>query len=663
MGDVVDRLCATSTRIVTLTVIEKGYFLSPAEGRLLHEDPAIAADTEQPAAPCTALRCDNMPDNGRRTRAVVTQLAACRDPALARWIEQEVAFPGSMVDRIVPATTAADRERLAELGVDAPNAVVCYNFTPVLDWTRTDLAYRLPDGGLALRFDQTAFAAFDLFLLERPGAGQEYDDAEKQAARHNLDGLTLAQRERLVNNVIAGLPGAEEHYTLERFREVLAAYADIDGERLREHLGYFLNAIIPVADEVGVRMAIHPDDPPRPMFGLPRVVSGPEDVQWLFDVAPGPANGLTLCSATYGLRPDVDVAGMTRRFVACIYFAHLRPTQRESPDPRSFHEAHPPGRGHGHGGHHAALVAEEWRREREGGPRLPLRPDHGHHILDDQRRDTRAGYPLYGRLKGLAELRGVDCRHLHADAMYPTGLMFKERAEAGADPRTEYFRRGSAASHLSPADAVGVDFAAARHLHATGIPPAVSASCRELSWHMLDQARAAGASISFDPNLRPGLWRSEVEMRDTLNAMAARSDWVLPGLAEGQRLTGRETPQDIAGFYLDRGARAVFIKLGPEGGYYRGEFNGGGEQSGTVAGFPVVEVVDTVGAGDGFAVGVISALLDGVAPRAALRRGNLVGAEAVRVIGDMEGLPGRERLHALEAGYGDANTSIVSDDA
>ncbi len=293
---------------------------------------------------------------------------------------------------------------LAACGID----IVCYNFMPVLDWTRTDLAYRLPDGGLALRFDQTAFAAFDLFLLERPGAGREYDDAEKQAASRYLDGLTQAQRERLVSNVIAGLPGAEEHYTLERFREALAAYAEIDGERLREHLGYFLNAIIPVAEEVGVRMAIHPDDPPRPMFGLPRVVSGPEDVQWLLDAAPGSANGLTLCSATYGLRPDVDVVAMTRHFAPRIYFAHLRATQRESADPRSFHEAHHLGGDTDMVGIIQALVAEERRRERDGGPRLPLRPDHGHHILDDQRRDTRAGYPLYGRLKGLAELRGVE---------------------------------------------------------------------------------------------------------------------------------------------------------------------------------------------------------------------------------------------------------------
>ncbi|GGY02568.1 2-ketogluconate kinase [Litchfieldella qijiaojingensis] len=262
---------------------------------------------------------------------------------------------------------------------------------------------------------------------------------------------------------------------------------------------------------------------------------------------------------------------------------------------------------------------------------------------------SRVGDDSFGTyIRRTLEAEGLDCRHLVADPEHPTGLVFKERAEGGTDPRVEYFRRGSAASHLSPADAVQVDFTAARHLHATGIPPAISASCRELAWHMLEQARTAGASISFDPNLRPSLWASEEDMRETLNAMAAHADWVLPGLGEGRRLTGLETPHDIAGFYLDRGAKAVILKLGPEGSYYRGTL-GGQEQSFTVPGFEVAEVVDTVGAGDGFAVGVVSALLDGLSPRAAVRRGNLIGAQAVQVVGDMEGLPSRARLTELEA--------------
>ncbi|MCE8035819.1 MAG: sugar kinase [Halomonas sp.] len=261
---------------------------------------------------------------------------------------------------------------------------------------------------------------------------------------------------------------------------------------------------------------------------------------------------------------------------------------------------------------------------------------------------SRVGNDGFGRyIRTTLEAEGLDCRYLTTDPDHATGLVFKERAEGGADPRVEYFRRGSAASHLSPEDATQVDFAAARHLHATGIPPALSDSCRELTLNMLERARAQGVSMSFDPNLRPSLWPSETAMRETLNALAAKANWVLPGLAEGRLLTGLDTPRDIAAFYLERGAKAVFLKLGPEGAYYRGILEGH-ETEATVAGFPVERVVDTVGAGDGFAVGVISALLDGLSPQAAARRGNLIGAQAVQVQGDMEGLPSRTHLTELE---------------
>ncbi|MBY5930763.1 mannonate dehydratase [Halomonas sp. DP8Y7-3] len=293
---------------------------------------------------------------------------------------------------------------LAACGIDT----VCYNFMPVLDWTRTDLRWAMPDGALALRFDQTAFAAFDLYLLARPGAEDEYSDDEKTAARSYLDSLDAEARQSLVDTLIAGLPGAEEHYTLERFREVLAGYEEIDAERLRENLGYFLKAVIPVAEELGIHMAIHPDDPPRPLLGLPRVVSTAADAEWILGAVDSPANGLTLCTGSYGVLAANDLAYMVKRFGPRIHFVHLRSTRRESPDPRSFHEAP-----HLNGDVDMvavikALVAEERRRERDGGRRLPLRPDHGHHILDDQHRATAPGYPLYGRLRGLAELRGVE---------------------------------------------------------------------------------------------------------------------------------------------------------------------------------------------------------------------------------------------------------------
>ena len=292
---------------------------------------------------------------------------------------------------------------LAQCGID----VVCYNFMPVLDWTRTQLAHRLPDGGWALRFDQDAFAAFDLCILQRDGAEAEYSAAEIERARRHHAGLDDAGREELVRTLIAGLPGAEEGYTVADLRALLATYAGIDAARLREHLAVFLQAVVPVAEEVGIRLGVHPDDPPRPLLGLPRVVSTAADAQWLLDAVPSPANGLTFCTGSYGVRADNDLVAMARQFAPRIHFVHLRATRREA-DPRSFHEAH-----HLDGdvdmvGVIRELVREERRRARDGGARLPMRPDHGHQLLDDQGRRTNPGYSLIGRLKGLAELRGVE---------------------------------------------------------------------------------------------------------------------------------------------------------------------------------------------------------------------------------------------------------------
>ena len=292
---------------------------------------------------------------------------------------------------------------LAQCGID----VVCYNFMPVLDWTRTQLAHRLPDGGWALRFDQDAFAAFDLCILQRDGAEAEYSAAEIERARRHHAGLDDAGREELVRTLIAGLPGAEEGYTVADLRALLATYAGIDAARLREHLATFLQAVVPVAEEVGIRLGVHPDDPPRPLLGLPRVVSTAADAQWLLDAVPSPANGLTFCTGSYGVRADNDLVAMARQFAPRIHFVHLRATRREA-DPRSFHEAH-----HLDGdvdmvGVIRELVREERRRAREGGARLPMRPAHGHQLLDDQGRRTNPGYSLIGRLKGLAELRGVE---------------------------------------------------------------------------------------------------------------------------------------------------------------------------------------------------------------------------------------------------------------
>lgn len=233
---------------------------------------------------------------------------------------------------------------------------------------------------------------------------------------------------------------------------------------------------------------------------------------------------------------------------------------------------------------------------------------------------------------------GLDCRHVQVDPAHPTGFQLKSRETDGSDPKVEYFRRGSAASHLSIAD-LAPDLLRARHLHATGIPPALSESCRALSRELMECMRSAGRSLSFDPNLRPSLWPSQARMIDEINALAALAHWVLPGLEEGRLLTGYDSPADIAAFYLERGVEAVVIKLGPEGAYYR---TADGE--GRIDGVPVAQVVDTVGAGDAFAVGVISALLEGRSFPQALRRGNAFGSRAVQCIGDMEGLPHRHEL-------------------
>ncbi|MBO1752631.1 mannonate dehydratase [Actinotalea sp. BY-33] len=294
-------------------------------------------------------------------------------------------------------------ENLARCGID----LVCYNVMPALDWTRTHLDHVLPNGATALRFDADAAAAFDLTILLRPGAEADYTPERVESAHRYAAGLSDGQRETLTQTILAGLPGAEEGYTLEAFRTALAAYEGIGREELRANLRYFLEGVVPVAEQVGVRLALHPDDPPRPVFGLPRVVSTLEDAQWVLDAVPSEANGLTLCVGSYGVRADNDVVEMARVLARRVYFTHLRSTRREA-DPESFHEADHIDGDNDMVGVVRELVAEEMRREREGGPRIVTRPDHGHQLLDDHRRATNPGYPLIGRLKGLAEVRGVE---------------------------------------------------------------------------------------------------------------------------------------------------------------------------------------------------------------------------------------------------------------
>lgn len=301
------------------------------------------------------------------------------------------------------AAFAETMTRLARAGVE----VICYNFMPVVDWTRTDLRHPMPAGGLALHFDMTAFAAYDIFVLERPDAADSYSPAIRTAAEARFRAMTATEVDRLERTIIAGLPGAEAHHDRAGIRALIARYRGLGDDGMRANLTAFHKQIIPHARALGLRMCIHPDDPPFSLFGLPRVVSTATDFARIFDAVPEPENGLTFCAGSLGARRDNDLPAMLRRWADRIHFVHLRnvTTQEDGSFTEDDHLA-----GDADFVTLIGLLLEEEARRRDAGradAEIPFRPDHGHLLLDDQAKETLPGYSAIGRLKGLAEIRGV----------------------------------------------------------------------------------------------------------------------------------------------------------------------------------------------------------------------------------------------------------------
>jgi len=367
-------------------------------------------DVRQAGATDIVTALHELPPGAEWTSAAVAArkrlIEEARGASPLRWsVVESIPVPDD-VKRLGGAAAASIDVWIASMEAVAANGVktICYNFMPVLDWTRTDLEWPLPNGARALRLDQARLAAFDVHILRRGGAQEEYSQETLQRARRVFEALSQDQADRLTRNIVAGLPGAtSDSLDLQGMRDRLAAYAEVDAMGLRRNLIAFLERVAPVAEALGVRLTLHPDDPPRPLFGLPRIASTMQDYLALFEAAPSPANGICFCTGSLGVSPSNDLPAMARRFASRIHFAHLRSTRREADG--SFYESD-----HLDGDVDMVAVLRELLtedRRRRPDEKIPFRPDHGHQMLDDLKKKTNPGYSAIGRLKGLAELRGA----------------------------------------------------------------------------------------------------------------------------------------------------------------------------------------------------------------------------------------------------------------